>query len=310
LQDSVPKASAVPPGVTRPADGLPETKATAAFQVYEQEMEQGGLTGLAGQTRRQTRGRFVAVDREELDRLESEPPPRPALISLQTWILAACLIGIGLGAWYLLRPPSADALYDKIITATADMRIDSLLDAKPKIEEFLTRFSDDSRAGKLRHYMEQIELHNLERRLALRAKGLAGTGGLLPVQRAYIEAINQVDPDRGAKLLQALVDLHQDRTDPSGPDGLCLELARRQLARLRQQLAKSSVESLAEIEDRLKRAEELRATDPQMARSMLQALIDLYQDKPWAAEAIRLARERLAAQNASEATPKSPPKPK
>jgi hypothetical protein len=232
------------------------------------------------------------------------------VFSLQTGVLAACLVGIGLGAWYLLRPPSADALYEKIEAATADKRIDSLLAAQPMIEEFLTRFSDDSRAGRFRSYMERIELHSLERRLALRPKGLAGTEGLLPVQRAYLEAINQVDPDRGVKLLQALVDLHQDRTDRSGPDGLCLELARRQLARLRQQLARSSVESLAVIEDRLKRAEELSATDPQIARSMLQALIDLYQGKPWAAEAIGLARKRLAALNAAEATPTGPPKPK
>jgi len=311
LQEDSPQASAVPPGITRPAEEVPETKATAAFQVYEQGMEQGELTGLAGQqTERQTTGRFIVVDRKELDRQESEPPPRPALISVQTWVLAACLMGIGLGAYYLLRPPTADALYDKIITATADKSIDSLLAAKPRIEEFLTRFSDDSRAGKLRHYMREIELYNLERRFTLRAKGMAGTEGLLPIERAYVEAMNHawLDPDRGLKQLQALVDLHQDRTDPSGPDGQCLDLARRQLTRLRQQLAKSSAESLVEIEDRLKRAEELLATDPQTARSMLQALIELYQDKPWAAEAVRRARERLAALNPSGA--ETPPKPK
>lgn len=306
------RAAAVPPGVTRPADQLPETKATSAFQAFERDGEPGALTGLAGQTQRQTTGRFIPVDREELGRTEPEPPPRPALISIQTWVLAASLTGIGLGAYYLLRPPTADALYDKINAATGDKKIDSLLAAKPRIEEFLTRFSDDSRAGQLRLYMREIELHNLERRFALRAKGMADTEGLLPVERAYVEAINQawLNPDRGARLLQALVDLHQDRTDPSGPDGQCLELARRQLERLRQQLARSSVESLAEIEDRLQRADELSKTNPEVARSILQALVELYEEKSWAADAVRLARQRLAALKPSGPNAETPLKPK
>jgi len=288
LLEAAAPPPAVPEGATRPADELPETMETSAFQVYEQPKTLGRTEG--GST-----GRFVVVEKEELDRPEVEPPPRPAIISLHTWVLAASLIAVGLGSWYFLRPPSADALYEKIIAITAGRSIDGLLEAERSMQEFLTRFSSDPRAGKLRNYMREIDLYRLEKKFERRAKGMASTEGLLPVERAYVEAINQawLDPDRGLVKLQALVDLHKDRTDPTGPDGQCLELARRQLSRLRQQVARSSVESLAEVEDRLRRAEEFRHSDPQTARLMWQSLVELYQDKPWAAEAVAKARHAL-----------------
>jgi hypothetical protein len=296
--------SAVPIGVTRPAEELPETMATEAFLIYDQAKA-------AGKTDRVSTGRFTVVDKEDLDRAELEQPPRPAIISLQTWILAGCLLAVGLGAWYLLRPPSADDLDEKIkATITDDKSIESLLEAESSMREFLTRYSDDPRAGKLRPYMREIELSRLERRFERRAKGTAGTEGLLPVERAYVEAINQawLDPDRALVKLQALVDLHQDRTDPTGPDGQCLELARRQLTRLRQQLAKSSADSLVEVENRLNRAESLRGTDPEAGRTMLRALIELYHEKPWAAESVGRARRLLEARNAPGASGEGRPK--
>jgi serine/threonine-protein kinase len=285
-----PAGSPVPvsPGPTRPAEDLPPTMETSAFQIYDQ-------AGTLNKTERGPTIRFTVVEKEELDRPEVEPPPRPAIISLQTWILVACLIAVALGLWYFLRPPSADALYEKIRVTTSDRSIESLLDAEHNMQKFLTRFSSDPRAVTLRDYMREIELHRLEKRFERRAKGTASAEGLLPIERAYVEAMNLawLDPERGLAKLQALVDLHKDRTDPTGPDGQCLELARRQATRLGQQIAKSSEESQAEVEDRLRRAEQFRHSDLPTARLMWQALVELYQDKPWAAEAVAKARQAL-----------------
>lgn len=300
------KPSAVPLGVTRPAEPLPETRATDAFQVYEAEEPQKPAE-MPEKTQRLATGRFTVVQKEELDRPAPEPPTHPAWISPQTWILAGCLVAVGLGLWYMLQPPSADTLYQRIVTATADKSIDSFLQAEANIKEFLERYSNDSRAERLRGYMREIELYRLERQFELRSKGRASTEGLLPIERSYLEAINQawLDPERGLAKLQALADLYQDRTDPSGPDGQCLDLVRRQMKRLRIQLAKSSPEMLAAVEERLKHAEELRNKDPERARAIWQALIALYGDKAWAAEAIQKAREALQA-NPSQPPPGQP----
>ncbi|MCR4413780.1 MAG: hypothetical protein NUV77_15275, partial [Thermoguttaceae bacterium] len=64
---------------------------------------------------------------------------------------------------------------------------------------------------------------------------------------------------------------------------------------------------ISELEVRLQRAEELRATDPAKARAIWNAVIQLYQDKSWAADVVRRAREGLAATPPPDATPKPKP---
>ncbi len=255
-------------------------------------------------------GRFVAVAEEDLDRVEPAEPLGHPLISLQTWILAAALLITGLTALYLLQPPSADALYARIQAATADGTIESLQNAEPKIDEFLHRFSGDSRYGlqcdQLRQYQREVDLYRLQRRLERRAKGDSNVARLLPIERAYLEAVNQsaLDADRGLTKLQALVDLYQDRKDLSGPAGQCLELARRQLRDLRKQVDKAASESRAEVEQRLAAAEELRPTNPAAAQAIWNAVIVLYRDKPWAAEAVAHARKALDTQATKKETQK------
>jgi hypothetical protein len=280
-------ATPAPNIATRPADELPPTLATEAFQVYGQE---------TGKTERVSTGRFVVVDKDQLDRPEPEPPARPAIVSLQTWILAACLVAVGLTAWYLLRPPTADALNEKIIAITADKSIDSLLDAETYMREFLTRYSNDPRAGKFRNYMYEIELYRLEKQLERRSKGTASTERSLPIERAYMETRNlaSLDPERGLAKLQALVDLHKDRTDLTGPEGQFVDLARRHLKRLREQVDRFRPELQADLESRLNRAAELRESDPETARTILRGLVDFYHDKPSAADAVAKARQALA----------------
>jgi serine/threonine-protein kinase len=277
-------------GAPEAAGELPETKATDAFQAYARTGASDAAPERTGSSR------FVVVGEKELDAAEAPQPPHAALISIHTWILAGALVAVGMTVWYFLQPPSADALYDRITAATADNTIESLLGAERTIQEFLVRYAGDSRCALLREQVREIELYRLERTFDRRAKGLTKSEDLLPIERAYLEAINQaaVDPHKGLARLQALVDLYQDRTDPSGPAGRCLELARRRCAELRPQVERMAADGQAELEGRLQRADEIAATNPAAARSMLQGLIDFYQDKPWAAEAVAQARAKLA----------------
>ena len=238
---------------------------------------------------------FTPVAAEELDRYPAEND-HPALISPQTWALAIGLIAVGLGVWYLLQPPSADHLHEKIMDNTRDGTIQSLRAAEGDIAEFLTRFSDDSRAGELRDLEREIDLDRLERRFELRASGRISAGTpLLPCELAYLEAISYVrlDQERGMARLQALIDLYEHGADPFGPTGKCLELARRRLERLRAKLDQRSPGQLAMVVKRLDRADQLARTHPKTARQMRQAVVELYGDKPWAAEAVARARAAL-----------------
>ncbi len=95
--------------------------------------------------------------------------------------------------------------------------------------------------------------------------------------------------------LQALIDLYGGAEDNAGPTGQCLTLARRRLAQLRAELEneKYTVEQLTALRERLDAADALRPRDPERARAMYRAVVELYGDKSWAAEATRRAREAL-----------------
>jgi serine/threonine-protein kinase len=289
LEAPLPPPASSLPASSPPAgtpDDLPETKATALFR---------GAGESAGAPPRKPVGRFIPVGKEELDPTTiGLQPARAVLVSAWTWVLAAGLLGVGAIVWYFLQPPSADALYHKTV-ARFDGTAASLLEAEGAIEEFLMRFPKDPRAAQLREYQKEIDLYRLERKFERRAKGLTETENLLPIERAYLEAINQLrlDPERGRAMLQAILDLYDHRAELSGPTGECLQLTRRRLEQVRQELDRAAADLQSTVEEQLAEADQLRGADPQRARAMYQAVIELYAAKPWAAQSVRRARSAL-----------------
>lgn len=283
--DEPPPAVAMPPTrphTTPPADrlGAAEAEASRSEPPPNQQPQPAAV--------------FTPVAEEDLDRPE-HAEPRPAIISWHTWALTVGLVIVGLGAWYLLQPPSADTLYERIVARTGKGGIDSFMAAETEIQDFLVRYSEDSRCNQLREYAREIDLYRLERNFERRARGLAGTEMLTPVERAYLEAIQyaRLDPQRCTAKLQALIDLYDHQTDRSGPVGQCLELAQRRLAQLRRELDPAVADLRAMVEDRLDRADRLRQAEPDRARAMYRAVLELYGEKPWAAAAVDRARNAL-----------------
>jgi hypothetical protein len=215
-------------------------------------------------------------------------------VSPATWVLACGLIAVGVAVWYFLQPPSADALHRRI-TEQFDGTRKGLLSAGADIQEFLVRFPQDARAAALREDQKEIELSRLEQTFERQATGFAPAENLLPVERAYLEAINylRLDPERGMGKLQALVELYGQHPDASGPTGQCVTLARRRLAQLHRELDSMAADLQATAAEQWEEAEQLGRSDPKRARAMYQAIIELYGDKPWAREAVERARAAL-----------------
>ncbi len=278
-------AGSLPQAAESPAiDALAETRVTDAFSGHPSD---------DSRLRVDASGEFVEVDAQELDPLREEEE-RPALVSLQTWILIVLLVTIGAGAWYLLQPPAADDLYDRIISRAESASTDSLLAAQDDIDAFLMRFPGDPRVPTLREYLRDIDLHRLQRKFDLRMRGFAETENLLPIEQAYIEAMQGVrtTPERTAVRLEALLALYSQE-EASGPTGLCLQLARRRLEEVRRQVAEEARQHLAFLGERLQAAGQRRDDRPGEARSIYEAIIELYHEKPWAADAVRQAEEGL-----------------
>ena len=47
------------------------------------------------------------------------------------------------------------------------------------------------------------------------------------------------------------------------------------------------------LQDRLDAADALRKSEPERAKAMYRAVVELYGEKPWAADAVRRARDAL-----------------
>jgi len=241
--------------------------------------------------------RFTNVADEQIDRTES--PPVAAWISPQTWLLVAALLGIGATAWYLLQDPTPDDLYQQISKQaagrTAGMADSSLLQVEDDIREFLVLFPEDPRCHELQRLEKEIDLLHLERKFELCARGLAGTESLAPIELDYLEAVNYVrlDPVLGLVKLEALVNLYGREEASAGPTGNYLELARWRLEKLHNQLDERMGQHADMVEDRLNEADRVRDSDPEHAKAIYAAVIELYNNKPWAANAVERAREAL-----------------
>ena len=252
-------------------------------------------------------GRFVSVPREQLDPLPREEPANPFAVSLWTVLLAAALIGLGSLVWYFLQPPTAEALYERIRAKAVEggAMIEA---AEADIDDFLIRFPKDPRAATVREYQREVELRRLERRFDRRAKGLFGAENLLPIERAYFEAISvaRTDIDAGIARLSALLDLYCDSRGDPGPQGLCLELARRRLEQLKTEIERAGGDLQAMLGERLAAARNAQTTDPEKSQRIYRAIETLYAGKPWAAKAVAEARQALGRASAAEESPAAP----
>jgi len=285
-----------PSDVVKPLRPLPETLVTDGFQVAPAApATSASAASREAPTPATPVTHFTPVAEEDLDQLHAEEPTPHPIFSIQTGILAASLIAVGLTIWYFLTPPSADALYRRIETKTADGKIESIKAAKGDIEQFVTRYSDDPRCSRLRKFQSEITLDWLEGQFNLQVKRLQDADGLLPIQKAYLEARNYLwlDPEKGVAKLEAIIDLYGREADASGPTGQCVELARRRLAKIEEERSQTDEDYLALVRSRLEMADELAPSRPDEAKKMYEAVIELYSTKPWAADAVRHARETI-----------------
>ncbi|MBI2823975.1 MAG: protein kinase [Planctomycetia bacterium] len=252
-------------------------------------------------------GRFVAVAEDEHRRHEPDFETSTHRVVWQTVLLAAAVLMLAAGTWYLLQPATADALYGRIARAAGGGDINSLQKAQDDITAFLANYPDDPRAKVVREYQDDIDIYWAGRRAELRAQSTAGIESATPLERAYLEAINyaRLNPERAAERLTALVDLYATDGQLSAADRESLKLARLQLERLRSQIRENVVADTRLLGARLDAADQLEKTDVAAARAIREAVVKLYGDKSWAATIVERAQAALAERTAAE-PPRSP----
>ncbi len=246
------------------------------------------------------RNHFVPVGEDELDPV-NEDQPEPPMFSWQTGALVVALLLAGGSFWWFLQPPTADALYNRIAermetdSPNDQLRLPSdISDVRKVINELLIRYPDDARCSKAQAWDDELEQRRQQWEFEQRISG-RNTEKLSPLEQMYLEAISQVrlNPTQATTQLQAMIDLFGDSEEERGATKQCLDAARRRLATLRVEVKQLADDQSAAIGERLDAADAIQTDDPDRARAIYRAVVELYSDKPWAAELVRRAHESL-----------------
>ena len=167
------------------------------------------------------KSRFTIVDEEELGELPTSETRRASVYAqfrvIGLGVVLALTIMLLVNA---LRAPSADALYLKIDgvmnhSSTKDFQ-SSLRRVSKDAKTFLNLYPNDQRSTKLRFFMCELEIDELEQRLERLAQTHGRDETAQPLERAYLDArrVSLEDWDRGEKKLRAFVDFFgTDSTD-------------------------------------------------------------------------------------------------
>ena len=256
---------------------------------------------------------FTAIAEDELGYhkpFDSEVRP---FFSVQVGVLSLCLVVLGLWAWWMLQPPSADKLFASITRHVNPDRLPPhqsvILSAESDITKFLSLYPKDERAVTVLKLHKEVEIAHMERSLS-HIPGVGATDKkLFPVQRAYLEAISFINtqPDEAVRRLEAVIVLYElsrfadpdesdelqeaelceiepQKPDLSNPISMMVEIARRRLDTLRSEIAPIINKQVEQLERLVQSIEKVETIDPNRAAAMRKAARDLYSDKPWATD--------------------------
>jgi hypothetical protein len=236
-------------------------------------------------------------------------------------VAALTIAAAGAVAFLLLRPRTADELHARIRTIASDEAAD-LRDARPLIDEFLTRHPQDPRAAAVGDLARTLDVDALERRT--RRRQLTDRP-LPPIERDYRAAMAREAESPAACItaLDAILAVTPtDRAAAAGgrePTEVWLGLVHRQIDRLAPLAAKEREQDTTRARAVLAEAADLAtaaatASDPAQAaevttrrRTLLQSLIELNAARPHMAAIVAEARQLLGdAPPTPETTPREP----
>jgi len=249
--------------------------------------------------------RFTAVESADFDSFDEERS-RP-VVSLPTALASIALMIVGLVVYYLIQPVTPEVLFKRI---TATVRVDesangydpaSLRSARSNIQYFMNEYENHPLAEQVEKFQDELVLLEYERRLERRT-----LRDLSPVERAYVGilAISPYDSEQTIDKLRAFIDVFhtvssvsEESAKPprftSSPVETCVELARRRLKKLEQDVEEINAAQKQVLRRRLDEAADWDTKNPLHAEEIRRGVIELYQDYRWAKELVEETKQHL-----------------
>lgn len=256
------------------------------------------------------RSTFTTID-EEKRRQQNQSSNLNWGLYAQFLLLVLLITVIVWGGWQVMKPHSADDLYEIITQTVEDEGNDGLRNVSRDLKQFAERFPEDPRNQELDGYRKRLEFLRFEKQA--RAKSRVGSSeAASPVGRVYLDATRQAElaPFEALRTLEAVVRLYdpmdeiREETATGEADSNAkltktdrrwLLLARQKIVELRNQLGDDAKQQLPALRERLAAAQAMNTTTPAKAKEMFQAIIQIYGNEPWAREIVAQARTALSA---------------
>jgi serine/threonine-protein kinase len=273
---------------------VPEAAPTIAASNREHQNRTHNETDGSGQSTPEA-DHFTKVDPNRSLHEDRSDEGDPLVVNLAKIGLPLLLITLlSLGAWYTLKPATENQLYEHIQAAADRETPEALSSVSQEVTSFLDKFPGSPHYARVQQYQEQIELQRLHRSFEKKTRNTRFVGDISPVARAYLEALQQsrTDQETARKKMKAVIDLFSQMSDPETKK--YVDLARNDLRELDEQISERRTKSLALLTSRMAHANKLSATDKETSQRIYRSIIVLYDKKPWAAEIVSAARQRLA----------------
>ncbi len=244
--------------------------------------------------------RFKTVEDERRER-ETAAKQVEAEENFSKWIFVAALATVlfliaGL-VWYLNQPLSEGELHQRIASRAENATSEDLSALAPLAEDYLTRFPEGEGAADVKAIKETIDLDRLERRLRLKQRHGGVGSNLTAEEAAYLSAMSVADsdPKLAMRRLQALIDVFRTGSSSGEAGAKCIELAKRQLAGLENQMKSLAGAHSDAVEQQMRQAEKLSKEEGTrlQAEAIWKGVIELYESQPWAAKYVAEAKQKL-----------------
>ena len=242
--------------------------------------------------------RYTVVDQDYRESLRDEDKPNESLVeTIAKWVgLIGMLIGLTLAFWYFTRSPSADQLYSKI-ESQVERGDEHLLSARSDMQSFLRSFPNDKRSQQVTDWQSEAALTQQSLRLESLSRTVITPSRISAIEWQLIEAIRneRIAPRRALRQLKAIVAMYSEGAELTDQDQRCVEVANRRLVAMKtpsSSIGREKQRTL--IADRMAAAREFESVDRGSANKIYQAIIDFYEDEPWATEMVDQARASLA----------------
>ncbi|MCA9263615.1 MAG: serine/threonine protein kinase [Planctomycetales bacterium] len=209
--------------------------------------------------------------------------------------LAAFIASIAVGAYLILRPRTADGLYERIVTAASSDSETEMTQIESEIAEFIERFPEDERLEEVEKIHREIETIQLRRQLVLRSRHKGSTRPLTAIEMALVEALDseESNPHVAAAKWQAILDVFGGDPGLSPRDQQAVDLARQRLEELLPQIDESAKELHQLIKGRLAYAQRIRSTHPEQAQAIWRGIVELYSGQAWSRPLVEEAERNL-----------------